>query len=87
MRQAIEEKFILDVLRNYTPYKTAFRLTHNGQTFQTEDTAATGTIQVSGGANNDLVDKSAAIKSVMSLGQAAPDQHLPEGADHHRALP
>ena len=29
MRQAIEEKFILDVLRNYTPYKLAFRLAHN----------------------------------------------------------
>ncbi|MFC5300890.1 type I restriction endonuclease subunit R [Azospira restricta] len=26
MRQAIEEGFILDVLRNYTPYKLAFRL-------------------------------------------------------------
>jgi len=31
MRQAIEEGFILDVLQNYTPYKTAFRLAHNGQ--------------------------------------------------------
>ena len=50
MRQAIEEGFILDVLQNYTPYKMAFRLTHDGQTYETEDTAATGTIQVSGGA-------------------------------------
>jgi type I restriction enzyme R subunit len=31
MRQAIEEKFILDVLRNYTPYKLAFKLAHNGK--------------------------------------------------------
>lgn len=31
MRQAIEEKFILDVLRNYTSYKMAFRLTHAGK--------------------------------------------------------
>ena len=30
MRQAIEEKFILDVLRNYTPYSLAFKLAHNG---------------------------------------------------------
>ncbi|SDI06215.1 type I restriction enzyme, R subunit [Pseudomonas benzenivorans] len=30
MRQAIEEGFILDVLRNYTTYKTAFKLAHNG---------------------------------------------------------
>lgn len=31
MRQAIEEGFILDVLKNYTPYKTAFKLAHDGQ--------------------------------------------------------
>jgi type I restriction enzyme, R subunit len=31
MRQAIEEGFILDVLRNYTPYKLAFRLASGGQ--------------------------------------------------------
>lgn len=30
MRQAIEEKFILDVLKNYTPYKLAFKLAHKG---------------------------------------------------------
>jgi len=31
MRQAIEEKFILDVLQNYTPYKLAFKLAHEGK--------------------------------------------------------
>ena len=31
MRQAIEEGFILDVLRNYTPYSLAFRVAHNGK--------------------------------------------------------
>lgn len=31
MRQAIEEGFILDVLKNYTPYRLAFRLAHNGR--------------------------------------------------------
>ncbi len=30
MRQAIEEGFILDVLKNYTPYRLAFKLAHNG---------------------------------------------------------
>ncbi|MFN8857912.1 MAG: type I restriction endonuclease subunit R, partial [Planctomycetaceae bacterium] len=30
MRQAIEEGFILDVLKNYTPYKLAFRLANSG---------------------------------------------------------
>jgi type I restriction enzyme R subunit len=31
MRQAIEEKFILDVLQNYTPYGLAFKLAHEGK--------------------------------------------------------
>jgi type I restriction enzyme, R subunit len=31
MRQAIEEKFILDVLETYTSYKVAFSLAHNGK--------------------------------------------------------
>jgi len=31
MRQAIEEKFILDVLKNYTPYKLALKLAHEGK--------------------------------------------------------
>jgi type I restriction enzyme R subunit len=31
MRQAIEEGFILDVLKNYTSYQLAFRLTENGR--------------------------------------------------------
>jgi type I restriction enzyme R subunit len=33
MRQAIEEHFILDVLKNYTPYRLAFRLAHEGQDY------------------------------------------------------
>lgn len=33
MRQAIEERFILDVLKNYTPYGLAFRLAHDGREF------------------------------------------------------
>ena len=43
MRQAIEERFILDVLRNYTSYKLAFRLAHNGASYdevQVEKSAA-----------------------------------------------
>ncbi len=31
MRQAIEEGFILDVLKNYTPYRLAFKLAHDGK--------------------------------------------------------
>ncbi|QDU53129.1 type I restriction endonuclease subunit R [Gimesia panareensis] len=33
MRQAIEEGFILDVLKNYTSYKLAFKLANEGQEF------------------------------------------------------
>jgi type I restriction enzyme, R subunit len=36
MQQAIEENFILDVLKNYTPYKLAFKLAHNGQNYDEE---------------------------------------------------
>lgn len=36
MRQAIEEDFILDVLKNYTPYKLAFKLAHNGKDYDDE---------------------------------------------------
>ena len=33
MRQAIEEGFILDVLQNYTTYKLAFKLAHEGKDY------------------------------------------------------
>jgi len=33
MRQAIEEGFILDVLQNYTTYKLAFKLAHEGEEY------------------------------------------------------
>lgn len=37
MRQAIEEGFILDVLKNYTSYKLAFKLAHDGQEFDEKE--------------------------------------------------
>jgi type I restriction enzyme R subunit len=37
MRQAIEEKFILDVLQNYTTYKLAFKLANNGEEFDEKE--------------------------------------------------
>ena len=43
MRQAIEEGFILDVLKNYTSYQLAFKLAHDGKTYdeaQVERSAA-----------------------------------------------
>ncbi|AFD27800.1 type I restriction endonuclease subunit R [Deinococcus gobiensis] len=36
MQQAIEEGFILDVLKNYTSYKTAWKLAYNGQDYDTD---------------------------------------------------
>jgi type I restriction enzyme R subunit len=50
MQQAIEEGFILDVLQNYTPYKLAFKLAHNGVEYDSED---------------PLVDKLQAAKDLM----------------------
>lgn len=50
MQQAIEEGFILDVLQNYTPYKLAFKLAHNGQEYDSADA---------------LVDKTKAAKDLM----------------------
>jgi type I restriction enzyme R subunit len=37
MRQAIEEKFILDVLKNYTTYKLAFKLAHQGKEWDEQE--------------------------------------------------
>ncbi len=54
MRQAIEEGFILDVLRNYTTYKTAFKLAHNGVEY---DSQATG--------DDPQVVRSEAMKGIM----------------------
>lgn len=50
MQQAIEEGFILDVLQNYTPYKVAFKLTNNGQEYDS---------------NAPLVDQADALKELM----------------------
>jgi type I restriction enzyme, R subunit len=37
MKQAIQEGFILDVLRNYTPYRVAYKLAHNGKDWDDKD--------------------------------------------------
>ncbi|AUW32489.1 type I restriction endonuclease subunit R [Acidithiobacillus caldus] len=47
MRQAIEEGFILDVLKNYTTYEMAFQLAHRGKTAPVVD-ASTATAGVMG---------------------------------------
>lgn len=40
MRQAIEEGFILDVLRNYVSWRMAFRLTHGGEEMDEKEVEA-----------------------------------------------
>jgi type I restriction enzyme R subunit len=50
MQQAIEEGFILDVLRNYTPYRVAWQLQHPGADYEGSDevdesTAVTALVQ------------------------------------------
>ncbi|MGO9613135.1 MAG: type I restriction endonuclease subunit R [Dissulfurispiraceae bacterium] len=37
MQQAIEEEFILDVLKNYTPYRLAYKLAHNGKEYDDKE--------------------------------------------------
>jgi type I restriction enzyme R subunit len=49
MQQAIEEGFILDVLANYTPYKVAWQLQHEGADYD----------------STDEVDESAAVKALV----------------------
>ena len=68
MRQAIEEGYILDVLKGYQSYETALKIA--------------GKIDES-----DEVEEGAARQGADAVGEAAPDQHQPEGADHRRALP
>lgn len=46
MQQAIEEGFILDVLKNYTSYRLAYKLAHNGQDYDSEDTKVEQTAAV-----------------------------------------
>ncbi|EQD64619.1 type I site-specific restriction-modification system (HsdR), partial [mine drainage metagenome] len=41
MQQAIEEGYILDVLKNYTPYKVAWKLAHNGREYDDREVEET----------------------------------------------
>lgn len=60
MKQAIEEGFILDVLRGYQTYDTAFQIALTVDS-PVLDRKGTG----SGGADHDLVDQAAATKGLM----------------------
>jgi len=46
MQQAIEEGFILDVLENYTTYKLAFKLAHNGKEYDDETVEKSGSSKI-----------------------------------------
>ena len=45
MRQAIEEGFILDVLKNYTPYRLAFRLASGGKEWDDKEVERSAAMQ------------------------------------------
>ncbi|MGY2743420.1 type I restriction endonuclease subunit R [Arthrobacter sp. UYCu723] len=73
MQQAIEERFILDVLQNYTSYKVAYRLTHEGRDYDSDDTQ---------------VEKSEALKSLMNWVKLHPyniSQKVQVIVEHFRA--
>ncbi|MEY2342769.1 type I restriction endonuclease subunit R [Acidithiobacillus sp. IBUN Pt1247-S3] len=75
MRQAIEEGFILDVLRNYTSYKMAFQLAHAGNG--------------SDGKASPVVDESTAKAGIMGwvrLHEYNIAQHVQIVVEHFRTL-
>jgi len=80
MRQAIEEGFILDVLKNYTPYKLAFKLAYSSEPQSSRHSPSAVRQQERDGSNGDgtwnvpatltefdekTVDRAAAMKGVM----------------------
>ncbi|EXI87776.1 MAG: type I site-specific deoxyribonuclease, HsdR family [Candidatus Accumulibacter regalis] len=77
MRQAIEEGFILDVLQNYTSYKLAFKLAHEGADYDEKTVERSAALK--------------GIMNWVRLHpyniSPAPLQHFPEGPDRRRALP
>jgi type I restriction enzyme R subunit len=73
MQQAIEEGFILDVLRNYTPYKVAWQLQHPGADYDT----------------TDEVDESTAVKALVQYVRLHPtniSQKAKIVVDHFRTF-
>ncbi|KRE90124.1 type I restriction endonuclease subunit R [Arthrobacter sp. Soil764] len=73
MQQAIEERFILDVLQNYTSYKVAYRLTHEGRDYDSDDAH---------------MEKSEALKSLMNWVKLHPyniSQKVQVIVEHFRA--
>ena len=71
MRQAIEEGFILDVLKNYTPYKLAFKLANDGKEYDATNEGkaaqkdADAAKQLKYLADDLAVDRSEAMKGIM----------------------
>lgn len=77
MQQAIEERFILDVLQNYTSYMVAYRLTHEGRDYDSDDAGS-----------SDTVEKSEALKSLMNWVKLHPyniSQKVQVIVEHFRA--
>ncbi|MCX4748146.1 type I restriction endonuclease [Kitasatospora sp. NBC_01287] len=62
MKQAVEEEFILDVLRGYQTYNTAFEI---ARTAVKESDTVGGVVQDARAVEDELVDESAATKGIM----------------------
>ncbi len=85
MRQAIEEGFILDVLRGYQTYKTAFEIEQRGE--QGVVTAITGGTGATDGADR-LVDPKIATRKIMRFANLHPSnlgQKVEIIVEHFRA--
>ncbi|PFG43796.1 type I restriction enzyme R subunit [Isoptericola jiangsuensis] len=79
MRQAIEEGFILDVLRGYQSYSTAFEI---------ERTAVENSVAAGSGGPGELVDEKAASRAIMTFVKLHPTnigQKVRIVVDHFRA--
>lgn len=84
MRQAIEEGFILDVLRGYQTYRTAFEIEHH------DDSGIITSISTddAGAAEDRLVDPAVATRKIMRFANLHPDniwQKVEIIVEHFRA--
>ena len=84
MRQAIEEGFILDVLRGYQTYRTAFEIEHH------DDSGIITSISTddAGAPEDRLVDPAVATRKIMRFANLHPDniwQKVEIIVEHFRA--
>ncbi|MFZ4842103.1 type I restriction endonuclease subunit R [Mycetocola saprophilus] len=85
MRQAIEEEFILDVLRGYQTYRTAFEIEHHDDS---GIITSISTDEATAAAGDRLVDPTVATRKIMRFANLHPDniwQKVEIIVEHFRA--